>query len=140
MDERTASEVYRLVAINAERYNAMAVSSEPSVQESLAGAARAAEASYRQLLDELRQHARDPQTSELLAHVHAADGRFAKAAVALCSAVESNFTATIEKERAQRFEPAARALLDAVDRLAAAQRGAIDAAAVGVHRQSVGAR
>ena len=70
--------------------------------------------------------------------MEAADGRFAKAAKALRSAVDSNFTARVEKEHADRFQPAARALLDAVDRLAAAQRAVIDAAAAGVHRQKPG--
>jgi methyl-accepting chemotaxis protein len=139
-DERLAAEVYRLVAVSAERYKAMALSSEPAVQESLSRDLRAAEGRYRQLLQQLRQRAAGGGSLEALARVEAADARFGEAAAGLRSAIDTNFTATIQQEFQQRFQPATRELLDSVDRLAAAQRAAIDAAAAGVHRQSVLAR
>ncbi|MHB1121413.1 MAG: methyl-accepting chemotaxis protein [Ramlibacter sp.] len=138
--ERLASEVRRLVAINAERYKAMALSSEPQVQDALSGDVRTAERNYRGLLVQLRLLSTEPQARQRLEEVRAADAAFQKAADGLRTAIGTNFSASIEKEYAQRFLPAATVMLDAVDRLANAQRLAIDAAAAEIHAQSVEAR
>lgn len=138
--ERLASEVRRLVSVNAERYKAMALSSEPGVQDTLGQDILSAERLYRDLLQQLRARALDPVARQRLEEVQAQEARFVQAVAGLRSAIDTNFTATIQADYQQRFVPAARGLLEAVDRLAGAQRLAIDAAAAGIHRQSAVAR
>lgn len=138
--ERTSSEVYRLVQLNAERYKAMALSSEPGVQEALAADARAATRDYQALIGQLRARLRDAASRDRLAQVEAADARFAKAVTGLAAAIDTNYTATIRKEFDERFQPASAALLQSVDALADTQRAAINRAAEDVHRESVDAQ
>jgi methyl-accepting chemotaxis protein len=138
--ERLAGEARRLVAVNSERHKAMALSSEPGVQDALRADVRTTERAYRELLAQLERQAMDANTRRRLAEVAAADAQFQLAAERLRAAVDTNFTATIEKEYREGFLPAARGLGEAVDRLAGAQRTAIDAEAAVIHRQSLDAR
>jgi methyl-accepting chemotaxis protein len=138
--ERIAAEIYRLVAISAERYKAMSLSSEPGVQEAMARDARDAQKQYRGLLDDLADQADGTAPRERMAAVNAADSAFQKAVLALGSAVDTNMTETIRKEFDAHFQPAAQALLNAVHDLATAQRKAIDESAASIHRSSVQAR
>jgi methyl-accepting chemotaxis protein len=137
--ERQTAEVYRLIAITVERYKAMALSSEPGVQEALDRDARTTQKAYRALLAAGEQQAGD-ETRIRLAAVRAADAAFDQAVQGLHAAVDTNFTATIRKETQDRFQPAADTLLARVDALAGTQRHAIDAAATEIHRQSIVAR
>ena len=138
--ERLAGEVYRRVALASERFKAMSLSSEPGVQEALAADARATQKEYRGLLQELARGMPGGSATGHLAAVAAADARFDKAVQGLVAAVDTNYTQTIRKEYEARFLPASQDLQRAVDRLAQAQRTAIDAAAADIQRRSVVAR
>ncbi|NML48367.1 HAMP domain-containing protein [Ramlibacter sp. G-1-2-2] len=138
--ERLAAEVYRLVSLSAERYKAMSLSSEPGVQEALTADARATQKQYRTLLAQLDGTSAEDETRERLVAVTAADAAFQQAVQGLSKAVDTNMTETIRKEYGARFQPAAQALLQAVDALQATQRQAIDASAAAIHRSSVQAR
>src|SRR5262245_51653817 len=77
--ERLAARVDRLVAITAERYTAMSLSSEPAVQERLSADARATQREYRALLADLASRAAGDGTRDRVAAVGAADAVFGKA-------------------------------------------------------------
>ncbi|HEX7890597.1 MAG TPA: methyl-accepting chemotaxis protein [Ramlibacter sp.] len=138
--ERNAAEAYRLVALTAERYKAMSLSSEPGVQEALARDAQATRREYRALLERMGLQAQEEAARERVAAAVASDAGFDKAVRGLVAAVDTNMTETIRKEYEGRFVPASSDLLRAVDAMAATQREAIDASAAGIHDRSVEAR
>jgi len=138
--ERMAAEAHRLAAINAARYKALALSSEPEVGELLSADIAATDRSYRELVGRLRDQLQDEGGRARLNAIGAADTEFRAAVQALTAARDSNLTERIRQEYSQRFLPRANALLQAVDALARAQREAIDAAAASVHERSLSAR
>lgn len=140
VSERIVADAYRLQAINAERYKAMALSSEPEVGEILAADIRATAASYDELIKQLDQRLHDEADRELLAQADAAARDFAGAVKELIAARDSGLTERIRNVYAQRFQPSSAALLAAVSRLAQSQRLAIDVAGEHVAELSASAR
>ncbi|MBX9834861.1 MAG: methyl-accepting chemotaxis protein, partial [Burkholderiaceae bacterium] len=67
--ERLVADAYRYQAINAERYKAMALSSEPEVGEILGRDIEAAEKNYEALLAALAQRLQTSPDQPLLTHI-----------------------------------------------------------------------
>jgi len=140
VSERLVADAYRLQAINAERYKAMALSSEPEVGEILSADIRATAAEYDDLIRQLDQRLHDESDRALLAQADAAAKDFAGAVKELVAARDSGLTERIRNVYAQRFQPSSAALLAAVSRLARSQRQAIDTAGEDIAQLSAYAR
>jgi methyl-accepting chemotaxis protein len=139
-NERLVSDAYRLQAINAERYKAMALSSEPEVGEILAADIYATEVHYAELIGKLAIGLKTGPDHALLAQTEAAGQDFNGAVKALVAARDSGLTERIRNVYAQRFQPSSAALLNAVAQLAESQRQAIDAAETRISELSHSAR
>jgi methyl-accepting chemotaxis protein len=140
ISERMAEDAYRLQSINAERYKAMALSSEPEVGEILAADIQATDARFHARLQALAGRLRSDADRERLATTEAAARDFDSAVKELVAARDSGLTERIRTVYAQRFQPSAAALLAAVSGLAGAQREAIDAAGRRIEELSASAR
>jgi len=138
--ERLVEDAYRLQAINAERYKAMALSSEPEVGEILAADIQATETRYGELLKALAGRLQTEADRALLARTEAAGSDFKAAVKELVIARDSGLTERIRNVYAQRFQPSSAALLEAVSRLAQSQRDDIDAAGKDIAGLSSSAR
>ncbi|RQO59282.1 methyl-accepting chemotaxis protein [Variovorax sp. KBW07] len=128
VSERLVVDAYRHQAINAERYKAMALSSEPEVGEILAADIQATEARYSELMQQVSERLQTAADRALLARTQATGEDFGKAVKELIAARDSGLTERIRSVYAQRFQPGSAALLAAVGKLAQSQREAIDAA------------
>ncbi|SEL97488.1 Methyl-accepting chemotaxis protein [Variovorax sp. YR750] len=140
VSERMVVDAYRLQSINAERYKAMALSSEPEVGEILAADIQATEAKYAGLIQQVSQRLRRASDRELLERAQAAGKDFGIAVKELVAARDSGLTERIRTVYAQRFQPGSAALLEALSRLALAQREAIDEAGSNVEALSASGR
>ncbi|MGJ7614909.1 MULTISPECIES: methyl-accepting chemotaxis protein [unclassified Variovorax] len=140
VSERLVVDAYRLQAINAERYKAMALSSEPEVGEILSADIQATAQKYDALLQQVGQRLQTDADRALLAQADAAAKDFAAAVKELVAARDSGLTERIRNVYAQRFQPSSAALLAAVAGLAQAQREAIDAAGAHIAELSASAR
>ena len=140
VNERLVSDAYRFQAINAERYKAMALSSEPEVGEILAADIQTTEAQYGELLGKLAAALKTGPDHALLAHTEAAGQEFKGAVKELVAARDSGLTERIRKVYAQRFQPSSTALLQCLAKLAQSQRQAIDAAGTRIAGLSSSAR
>ncbi|MDM0006961.1 methyl-accepting chemotaxis protein [Variovorax sp. J22R203] len=140
VSERLVVDAYRLQAINAERYKAMALSSEPEVGEILSADIQATATQYNDLLKQVGERLQDDADRALLAQADTAAKDFAAAVKELVAARDSGLTERIRNVYAQRFQPSSAALLAAVARLAQSQRAAIDAAGVRIAELSASAR
>ena len=140
VSERLVVDAYRLQAINAERYKAMALSSEPEVGEILSADIQATAQKYDALLQQVGQRLQTDADRALLAQADAAAKDFAAAVKELVAARDSGLTERIRNVHAQRFQPSSTALLAAVAGLAQAQREAIDAAGAHIAELSASAR
>ena len=125
--ERLVTDAYRLQATNAERYKAIALSSEPEVGEILSADVQATQDQYRALLERLQGMLKTPREQSLYAQIEQAGLRFDAARKELVAARDSGLTERIRAVFAQRFTPAATALLDSLAALSDEQRQAIDA-------------
>ncbi len=128
-NERLVADAYRLQAINAERYKAVALSSEPEVGEILGADISRTQAEYTALVAQLAQQLRTPDDVDRLERVRTADEAFLKARTELVAARDSGLTERIRKVYGERFLPSSQTLLGALDGLTQSQRSAIDAAA-----------
>ncbi|MGJ7528264.1 methyl-accepting chemotaxis protein [Variovorax sp. GB1P17] len=140
VSERLVVDAYRHQAINAERYKAMALSSEPEVGEILAADIQATETRYAELMQQVSQRLHTASDRALLAQTQATGEDFKKAVKELIAARDSGLTERIRSVYAQRFQPGAAALLEALGKLAQSQREAIDAAGVRIEDLSASAR
>jgi len=140
VSERMVVDAYRLQAINAERYKAMALSSEPEVGEILSADIRSTASQYDDLIAQVGQRLQDDADRALLAQAGAAGKDFAAAVKELIAARDSGLTERIRNVYAQRFQPSSAALLAAVSKLAQSQREAIDAAGTRIAELSASAR
>lgn len=138
--ERLVADAYRYQAINAERYKAMALSSEPEVGEILGRDIEAAEKNYEALLAALAQRLQTSPDQPLLTHIRTTGSDFAQARTELVAARDSGLTSRIQQVYNQRFLPASNALLAALDTLVGAQRNALDAGAAEVANRGAMAR
>ncbi len=138
--ERMVSDAYRHQALNAVRYKAMALSSEPEVGEALAADIAATQKDYNTLMLDLATRLNTDADRSLLKTIELAGQSFAKANTELVSARDSGLTERIHKVYAERFSPASKALLTAVSALANSQRAAIDSAAEQIAQWSFMAR
>lgn len=138
--ERMVADAYRLQAINAARYKAMALSSEPEVGEALAADIQATEARYSELLTQLGGRLPTASDRALLAQTEATGQDFKVAVKELVAARDSGLTERIRAVYAQRFQPSSAALLAALAGLAQARRQAIDAAGQQIAELSASAR
>ncbi|MEO6853710.1 MAG: methyl-accepting chemotaxis protein [Rhodoferax sp.] len=139
-NERLVSDAYRFQAINAERYKAMALSSEPEVGEILAADVQTTEAQYSQLLGKLAAALQTGPDHALLAQTEAAGQDFKAAVKELLAARDSGLTERIRTVYTQRFQPSSAALLQGLAQLAQSQRQAIDAAGTRIAGLSSAAR
>jgi methyl-accepting chemotaxis protein len=138
--ERLVADAYRLQAINAERYKALALSSEPEVGEVLGADIERTERAYEALLKDVAGRLETDGERALLAGTETAGREFRLAARDLMQARDSNLTERIRAVYAQRFQPRSAALLDALAHMARSQRQSIDLAAAAVARLSSTAR
>ena len=130
--ERLVADAYRHQAINAERYKAIALSSEPEVGEILGRDIAAAQKNYDLLILALSERLQTSAEQQLLANTHAAGKNFTVARTELVAARDSGLTARIQQVYDKRFLPASNALLYALDTLVQSQRQALDAGAAEV--------
>jgi methyl-accepting chemotaxis protein len=138
--ERMVADAYRLQAVNAARYKAFALSSEPEVGELLMADVAATRADYAALLQRLGALLAGRADAERLARVQRHGEAFDAAVRALAAARDAGLTERIRKVYAQDFEPATQALMDSLAQLAQAQREAIDATSADIAAQSAAAR
>ncbi len=138
--ERLIADAYRYQAINAERYKAMALSSEPEVGEILGTDIAATQKRYDESMAELDKRLQRAADRALLENIHVAGKDFLKAQSELVAARDSGFTERIRKVYAERFLPSSGALLAALGTLTQSQRDAIDAGAREVERLGAVAR
>ena len=134
--ERLVADAYRLQAINAERYKAMALSSEPEVGEILSADIERTQTHYRELMDQLATRLQTPAEQALLTGTHDKAQDFQAAVKELVAARDFGLTERIRKVFAERFEPSAAALLGSLQQLAQSQRDAIDAAGAQIAQSS----
>ena len=134
--ERLVADAYRLQAINAERYKAMALSSEPEVGEILSADIERTQTHYRELMDQLATRLQTPAEQALLTSTHDKAQDFQAAVKELVTARDFGLTERIRKVFAERFEPSAAALLGSLQQLAQSQRDAIDAAGAQIAQSS----
>ena len=138
--ERLVADAYRYQAINSERFKAIALSSEPEVNEILGADIAATQQRYDGLIAELDKGLQAAEDRALLEGIQAAGKDFQKARAELMAASESNFTERIRKVYAERFLPSSGALLSALGTLTQSQRNAMDAGAREVERLGAVAR
>ena len=138
--ERLVADAYRYQAINSERFKAIALSSEPEVNEILGADIAATQQRYDGLIAELDKGLQAAEDRALLEGIQAAGKDFQKARAELMAASESNFTVRIRKVYAERFLPSSGALLSALGTLTQSQRNAMDAGAREVERLGAVAR
>ncbi len=131
-NERLVADAYRLQAINAERYKAVALSSEPEVGETLGADIAETQRQYDALIDTLAQRLARTADEEHLAHVNTQAQSFHQARAALVQARDFGLTQRIREVYATQFLPASQALLAALDALTQSQRQSIDAGALRV--------
>ena len=134
--ERLVADAYRLQAINAERYKAMALSSEPEVGEILSADIERTQTHYRELMDQLATRLQTPAEQALLTGTHDKAQDFQAAVKELVTARDFGLTERIRKVFTERFEPSAVALLGSLQQLAQSQRDAIDAAGAQIAQSS----
>ena len=134
--ERLVADAYRLQAINAERYKAMALSSEPEVGEILSADIERTQTHYRELMDQLATRLQTPAEQALLTGTHDKAQDFQAAVKELVTARDFGLTERIRKVFVERFEPSAAALLGSLQQLAQSQRDAIDAAGAQIAQSS----
>ena len=134
--ERLVADAYRLQAINAERYKAMALSSEPEVGEILSADIERTQTQYRELMDQLATRLQTPAEQALLTGTHDKAQDFQAAVKELVTARDFGLTERIRKVFAEHFEPSAAALLGSLQQLAQSQRDAIDAAGAQIAQSS----
>lgn len=139
-NERLVADAYRLQAINAERYKAVALSSEPEVGEILGADIAQTQRQYEALVDTLAQRVAGSADEARLAELGSRLQAFHTARTALVQARDYGLTQRIHEVYTTQFLPASQALLAALEELTQAQRQSIDAAAIQVANWSWTAR
>ena len=139
-NERLVADAYRLQAINAERYKAVAPSSEPEVGEILGADIAQTQRQYEALVDTLAQRVAGSADEARLAELGSRLQAFHTARTALVQARDYGLTQRIHEVYTTQFLPASQALLAALEELTQAQRQSIDAAAMQVANWSWTAR
>ncbi len=139
-NERLVADAYRLQAINAERYKAVALSSEPEVGQAIGADIAATQQQYDRLLATLAQRLAGTADEELLSRVKARAADFHEAQAALVQARDFGLTSRIQQVYGERFLPASQALLGSLEALTQSQRQSIDTAALAVGGWSLRAR
>ena len=139
-NERLVADAYRLQAINAERYKAVALSSEPEVGETLGADIAETQRQYDALIDTLARRLAGTTDEERLAQVNTQAQAFHQARAALVQARDFGLTQRIREVYETQFLPASQGLLKALDALTQSQRQSIDAAALRVAHWSWQAR
>ena len=139
-NERLVADAYRLQAINAERYKAVALRSEPEVGEILGADIAQTQRQYEALVDTLAQRVAGSADEARLAELGSRLQAFHTARTALVQARDYGLTQRIHEVYTTQFLPASQALLAALEELTQAQRQSIDAAAMQVANWSWTAR
>ena len=124
--ERLVADAYRYQDINAARYKAMALSSEPEVGEVLVADILFTQQRFDELLKQLSSRLKNTQDLALLEKIAATGKTFAAAKTELVAARDSGLTERIKTVYQDRFLPSSNALLANVAALAQSQRQAID--------------
>ncbi|GHC97983.1 methyl-accepting chemotaxis protein [Pseudorhodoferax aquiterrae] len=139
-NERLVADAYRLQAMNAARYKAFALSSEPEVGELLMADIKATRAEYAGLVRQLQSRLAGHADAERLALVLRHGDAFDAAVKELVAARDSGLTERIRTVFAQTFEPAMQAQMASLAGLATLQREAIDATGRDIAALSASAR
>ncbi|WP_311236107.1 methyl-accepting chemotaxis protein [Acidovorax sp. WCS2018Noco2-12] len=139
-NERLVADAFRLQAMNAERYKAVALSSEPEVGEILGADIARTQREYDTRITALANRLTAPEDTQQLQQVRAAGAAFLQARTELVAARDSGLTERIRKVYGERFLPASQALLQSLDGLTQSQRQDIDGAAAQVAELSRMAR
>ncbi|PWW47932.1 methyl-accepting chemotaxis protein [Melaminivora alkalimesophila] len=129
-NERLVADAYRLQALNAERYKAVALSSEPEVGDILGADIAATQRQYDALLATLAQRLSGTADEDLLVRVNARAAVFHQARAELVQARDFGLTARIQQVYGERFMPASQALMQALEALTQSQRQSIDSSAL----------
>lgn len=140
VNERLVADAFRLQALNAERYKAVALSSEPEVGEVLGQDIAATQRQYHALLGTLSPQLHTQAERDLLQKVQASAAAFDRARAALLQARDFGLSERIRAVYAEQFLPASQAQQHALEQLSAAQRQSIDAAALDVAQWSLRAQ
>ncbi|WP_225976030.1 MCP four helix bundle domain-containing protein, partial [Paracidovorax avenae] len=130
--ERLVADAHRLQAINAERYKAVALSSEPEVGDIPGADIARTQQQYDSLLAQLAERLQGTEDAERIVALRSAGKDFSQACSELVAARDSGLTERIRKVYGERFVPAATRLLASLDGLSQSQRQAIDAGAAEV--------
>lgn len=138
--ERLTGDLHRHLSLNLARSKALALSSEPQVDDALTPEINQTDAVVTALLNKLDSMLTSPDDQMIFRGMTQTNGEFLKARQALTAARDGGLTANIEQVYASRFTPAAQALLEAVVRLGDAQRARIDASALQINALSLSAR
>ncbi|WP_312756297.1 methyl-accepting chemotaxis protein [Pulveribacter sp.] len=139
-NERLVADAYRLQALNAERYKAVALSSEPEVGDILGADIDATQRQYDVLIATLAQRLSGTPDEELLAQVYRRATVFHQARAELLQARDFGLTSRIRQVYSERFMPASKALMEGLAALTQSQRQAIDSSALVVADWSSRAR
>ena len=138
--ERLAADLQRHILVNVARTKALAMSSEPQVEEALMPEINQTSNQVGALLAQFGDKLTAPDDQATLARMRLANTAFAKALQELIAARDGGVTTKIQQVYSERFMPAANGLQAAVKQLGDAQRTNIDASASGIHDVSLAAR
>jgi len=140
VSERLAADLQRHILVNVARTKALAMSSEPQVEDALMPEINQTTKQVMDLLSQIGDKLTGPDDRATLARMQLANAAFAKALQELIAARDGGVTSKIQQVYADRFMPAGNELQAAVKRFGEAQRANIDASASGIHDVSLAAR
>ena len=140
VSERLTSDLRRQLEVNVARSRALALSSEPQVEESMTPEIEQTAASVADLLQTLGQSMVTSADKAGFAELSQANAAFVEARKALTQARDGGLTSNIEAVYSTRFVPAANTLLSAVNQLGDSRRLAIATAAGQISALSQNAR
>lgn len=140
VSERLTADIRRQLEINVARSRALALSSEPQVEEAMTPEIEQTAASVAALLHTLGQSMVTTADQAGFAELSQANATFVDARKALMKARDGGLTSNIEMVYGTQFVPAANALLSAVNQLGDSRRLAIATAAAQISTLSQNAR
>ena len=138
--ERLAGELHRHITVNVARSKAFALSSEPQVGDVLTPEIAETTKVVDALMKKLDVSLVSSEDRLIFRNIEEANLQFVKARQELTAARDGGLTANIERVYANRFTPAASALLAAVTQLGATQHANIQASVQAISTLSQSAR
>ena len=138
--ERFASNLQRHILVNVARSKALALSSEPQVEDALKPEIHQTSVQIDALLKNFDKILTASDDKTILSRMVQANDNFLQARQALTVARDGGVTANIERVYANQFRPAAQELQDAVTQLENAQQDKIEASVTNINQTSLTAR